>query len=403
MINRTPAPELPNETAPRPATKRSVLSAALVGLMAATLCFGWLYFRTHYLYNGNWTSVYYTGATWRIPPELASEHIYRFPGVVGYDAQLYHLIAHDPLFKKGFDRYLDDARIRYRRILVPGLAALLSFGNSNWVDPAYVAVVLASIYLGAFWLARWSDTHGLSTAWGFLFLAMPAALVTMLLMIVDGTLAALTVGAFFYAERQNQVRLFLVLACAALVREIGFFLVGGYCLWLLFQRKPLRAIAFGTAAIPAFAWLWFVQIHTRPSAPEWLSAIPFLGLYRGIVGHWIYRQQIFLVFDFVAIAGMLLGFVFAGYYLCRRATRNSAAFMVLGFLLLGIFMGNASIWPEVNSFGRVFTPVLLFVAATGMSQRNWWTLAPVALVDFRIGGLLLHQAWAITNANTSNL
>jgi hypothetical protein len=66
-------------------------------------------------------------------------------------------------------------------------------------------------------------------------------------------------------------------------------------------------------------------------------------------------------------------------------------------------MGNASIWPEVNSFGRVFTPVLLFVAATGMSQRNWWTLAPVALVDFRIGGLLLHQAWAITNANTSNL
>jgi hypothetical protein len=377
---------------------RSVRTAALTGLLATSICLGWLYLNTHFLRADNWTSVFYTGARMPIPPALADEHIYQFPGVVGYDAQLYHLIAHDPLFKRGFARFMDDARFRYRRILVPGLAALLSLGHSNWVDPAYIAVVLAFVYLGSYWFARWSMSHNLASAWGLLFLVIPATLVTVLLMVVDGALAALTVGAIWYAERQHSARLYLVLACAGLAREIGVFMVAGYCLWLLVQRKPLRALVFGTAAVPLLLWLWFVQLHTEPSALTILTAIPFLGLYRAIVGHWIYQQPILLVLDFVAIGGMLLAFTFAIYYFLRRETRNQAAFMVAGFVLLGIFIGNSNIWPEVNSFGRVFSPVLLFVAMTGLLRGNWWTLAPIALIDLRIGAVFVYHAGAVAHA-----
>jgi hypothetical protein len=379
--------------------KVSVQTPAFVGLLAVTICFGWLYLNTHYLRGNNWTCVFYTGVRVPMPAELAHENIYLFPGVVGYDAQFYHLIAHDPLFQKGFGHFIDDPRFRYRRILIPGLAALLSFGDDSRVDSAYIAVVLALVYLGAFWLTSWSMSHGLSPAWGLLFLVIPATLVTMLLMVVDGALAALTIGAIWYAERQNQKRLFLVFACAALVREIGIFLLAGYCLWLLVQRKPRRAAIFGTAALPLFLWLWFVQLHTAAGSKQMLSAIPFRGLYGAVASHWVYRQPVLVALDFVAMGGMLLAFTFAIYYFARRETRSPAAFMVAGFIFLGVFVGNsAGIWPEVNSFGRVFTPVLLFVAMTGLVRRNWWTLAPIGLIDLRIGAVFAYHSEAVAHA-----
>jgi hypothetical protein len=221
----------------------------------------------------------------------------------------------------------------------------------------------------------------------------------MLFMIVDGALAALTVGAIWYAQREDRVRLFLVLACAALVREIGVFLVVGYCIWLLVQKRPRLALGFGTAVVPLFLWLGFVQLHTSGDSKAMISAVPFAGLYGAIVGHWTYQQPILVVLDFVAMGGMLLAFGFAFWYLWRRDTRSPAAFMVAGFLLLGMFVSDsAAVWPEVNSFGRVFTPVLLFVAMTGLLRGNWWTLAPIALVDLRIGAVFLYHAAAIAQA-----
>jgi hypothetical protein len=401
MISRVPATKLPAERDVAGTGKHPVLAAALVALVAAFVCFGWLYFNVHYLYKGNWTSVYYSGALRATPPELASENIYKFPGVVGYDGQLYHLVAHDPLFQRGLDRFVDMPRIRYRRILVPGLAALLSFGHGNWVDPAYILVALLSIYLGTFWLARWSASRGFSPAWGFLFLLAPSALLTTLLMVVDGALAALTVGFFWYSQRQSPLKLFLVLACAALARETGVILIGGYCLWLLFQREFARAFIFGTSAIPAVLWFGFVQLHTKLNNFEYFSFIPLIGIYLGIVNRYIYKQTILLVLDYVAIGGILLAFAFVTYYAVRRQTWNSGTFMAAGFLLFAIFLGNLDIWREVNSFARVCTPLLLFLVTVGMSRGNWWTLAPMALIDLRIGAIFVYHAGLIVHAIVS--
>src|SRR5882724_6799272 len=131
----------------------------LVALCAVALAFCWQFAMVHFLYEDNWTSLYYTGATAPMPIEMAPEHIYLFPNVVGYDGQMYHLIAHDPLFRRNFARDLDMPRVRYRRILVPGLAALLSLGRDQWVDRAYFTTILGFVFLGTFWLARWSLSH----------------------------------------------------------------------------------------------------------------------------------------------------------------------------------------------------------------------------------------------------
>src|SRR5437660_12759727 len=115
----------------------------LVALCATALAFCWQFAMVHFVYADNWTSLFYTGdARMSLPAELASEHIYRFANVVGYDGQQYHLIAHDPLFQRGFAQNLDIPRVRYRRILVPGLAAVFALGRDKWVDRAYFSTIL---------------------------------------------------------------------------------------------------------------------------------------------------------------------------------------------------------------------------------------------------------------------
>jgi hypothetical protein len=401
LVDPVPGKGLSSENPDGKNPRDSVAAAVAVGLIVVAICFGWLFLTTHYLHNGNWTSVFYTGALRGVPADLAkTENIYLFPKVAGYDGQQYHLIAHDLFDKKGYDSFLDQPRARRLRILIPALAALFSFGNSDGLHFAYIAIVVFSFYLGAFWLARWSGASGFSSAWGLLFLIMPATLVSLLFMTVDGTLGALAIGFIWYAKRQSTVALYILLVCAALTREMGFFFIAGYCLWLLSQRQLKRAIVFGTAGIPALLWYYYVIIHTGTSKMEWFSPIPFLGVWRGIVGHWNYPpgQQFLLVLDFVAMAGMLLAFVFAFYYFVKRETRNATTYMSLVFLVFATFMCNEYVWPEVNGYGRYYTSLLLVIATTGMLRGNWWTLLPTALVDLRILSVFAKHSLTIVQA-----
>ncbi len=100
--------------------------------LGAALLFLWQLATVRANYGGNWTALYCTGANLLgVPPALDSEHIYLFPHSKGYDGQNYHYVAHDPFLRRGFARYIDSARVRHARILVPGLAYVLALGNDR--------------------------------------------------------------------------------------------------------------------------------------------------------------------------------------------------------------------------------------------------------------------------------
>src|ERR1700693_1729107 len=113
---------------------------------------------------------------------------------VGYDGQFYRPIAHDPLIRRGFAAYVDNPSLRWRRIGVPGLAALLAFGNDGAVDFTYAAVQLVFVLLGAFWLARYAQDRHEHAAWGLAFLLIPAVAVSLDRMTIDLALGALKIG-----------------------------------------------------------------------------------------------------------------------------------------------------------------------------------------------------------------
>lgn len=380
--------------------KRDRWQAVIVALCSVALAFSWQFLRVHFFYADNWTSLFATGKLMPVPETLRlREHIYQVPNSVGYDGQAYHLIAHDPLFRLGYGKYLDLPRVRQRRILVPGLAALFSFGNSDWVDRAYYSVILGFIFLGTFWLARWCTSHGHHPFWGLTFLITPAALISIPLLVIDVSLAALTVGFIWFAEQKSAAGVFTTLSLAGLARETGFLLIAGWCLLLLVQRQFLRAVVYAAAAVPALAWVLFVHVHTRSDNFTYLYLTPFLGIIRYFHHPAPYKSVAMTLWlatlDRTALAGLSLAIIFAFRNAIQRKFWQPATFVAVAFATLAIFLSGGDVLPEVSSFGRIFTPLLLIIAMSGVVARNWWELLPILMVIPRLGAIYVAQAGRI--------
>src|SRR5205823_12817964 len=98
-------------------------------------------------------------------------------------------------------------------------------------------------YIRSFGLGR---SERRCRAWGLLFLATPAVVISVDRMLGDSVLAALTVAFVIQSERPFSAVLWLVLACAALTRVTGALLAIGYASLAVFQRRP-RDVALAAA------------------------------------------------------------------------------------------------------------------------------------------------------------
>jgi hypothetical protein len=338
-------------------------------LAATALVALWQWATVRANYGGNWTALFCTGALQRLPPLVAAEHVFVFPNTTGFDGQMYHYVAHDPFLREDLKHYVDDARLRYRRILVPLLAWTLALGQASWVDRAYELVCLLAIGLGAWWSCR------LAGAWGLLFLAMPAVLVTVDRFVVDGMLAALTVGFIWYSRRPSW-KLFVVLACAALTRETGFLLVLAWCV-------SRRAWAFLLSALPALGWYCYVQSRTV-GLPYEGSLVPLSAILRALANPVRYPPgtplaSAVVAADYLALLGVLVAFGMAFAWFARDP-RDPVRVAAALFATMGVVFQRTDHWQNVFDFGRVYTPVLLCLAAS----RQPWMLAPTAMMLPRI-------------------
>jgi hypothetical protein len=348
-------------------------------------------------YGGNWTALFCTGTVQRQPPLAASEHVYLFANSTGYDGQFYHYIAHDPLMRSDLKTYVDDPRLRYRRILIPLLAYALALGHSGLIDPAYEIVCLLSIGLGVYWSCRFAQSVELGAAWGLLFLAMPAVPIAMDRLVIDGGLAALT-AAFLYYSRLPSWKLFAVLVSAALTRETGFLLVLAYCAHLLWRRELRRAALFLLSAAPAAAWYGYVQLRTT-GRPYEFSLIPFSSILQVLTNPWRYPPGIPLVeavrvADYLALAGLLAGI---GFVLLCFARKPSAPLRIalLLFAMMALVLRRTDTLHSVYAFGRIYTPMLLCLAAVAAECRKPWLLAPVAMMLPRLAIQLAPQVLGV--------
>ncbi len=323
-----------------------------------------------------------------LPAGLGAEQVQRVSEERGYDGQFYHLAAHDPLLLRDFQRHVDNPRLRWRRIGVPGLAFFLALGSDAWVDRAYIAIELAFVMLGAFWLARLAERYGRSSAWGLAFFAVPAVPVSLERMTVDLPLAALAVAFVLYTSERPSWRLYAVLAMAPLVRETGMLLVVAWCAHAILKRR-FKAVAAGAAcAVPAIAWWSYVHSRTPADHTAWLSWYPFSGLieqtlHGGSAAAPTLGLRLAAVLESVALAGIWLAIVLA-LYLAWRRRWGIVELTAIVFAAFAATLGKADIWSTAYAAGRTMSPLLLMLGILALRDRRLLYAAPIALILPRI-------------------
>lgn len=370
----------------------------LTGLGCAAIAFCWQFLTVHFNYDNRWNALFSTGHDFPQPQVLAGERLYVFPGY-GYDGEMYHYIAHDPFLKRGLFKYLDAPALRYRRILIPLSAYVLALGRDEWVDTAYIAVILFAIFCGGYWLSLYLVNAGFNAAGGVAFLLIPATLTSIDRMTVDVGLAALCIAFALPVARESGWRLYGVLTAAMLVRETGFLFIVGYVLWLLWNRRIRSALIFSTSAIPALAWYGFVEIKIKPGQVSAFSVIPFRGLAERLASPYHYSFEAWTaafatLLDYAALAGVVLAVALALQMAWRRMA-GPVEFCVYCFAVLAALLYSPGAWNEVYAFGRTLSPLLILLALYGVSKRRWMYLLPLLLVVPRTAVQLAPQAIGI--------
>jgi hypothetical protein len=366
------------------------LTAAIAASMIAA---AWLAVNVAGAYGGDWSGLFYTGAEVTLPGELEA-HTRRVDDPAGYDGQFYHLLAHDPLMRRGFTDHIDNLSLRWRRIGVPALAWLLAGGNDGAVDYVFVAIQMLFVFLGTFWLARHAEDQGRNAAWGLAFLLVPAVSVSLDRMTIDLPLAALTVAFALYAAEAKSKALYAILALAPLVRETGIILAAGWFAHSALRRDRRAMLLCAAASAPAIAWWAYVRSRTWADGTNWYGAYPLSGIIeRTIVGSGIPPLSSWLetaaVLEEVANAGMWLAFALAGYLAWKRSTGHLELTAIL-FALFASMLGRLDIWTSAYAAGRTMSPLLLLLGLLALRGGNWIFAAPLALMLPRIA--LQYQA-----------
>ena len=364
--------------------------AVLAGGLAVLSAVAWLGVNVAFNYGGHIGGLFWTGAQAGFPDGELPGHAYRVADPVGYDGQFYHLVAHDPLIQRDFIGYVDTPRLRWRRIGVPGLAALITAGSDRYVDFAYVFIQVVFVFLGAFWLGRYAQTHGQSARWGLAFLAIPAVAVSLDRMTIDLPLAALAIGLVLYGEEAGRPRwqVYAILCAAPLVRETGMVLVLGWCLYSVFRREWRAAGRGAACAAPAIAWWIYVYNHTPIDGTHWFASYPFSGIVNrtlaGIIdptSTWWLRAA--AGFEELALAGIWLALLLAFYLAAKRRT-GLIELTALVFAVSVAALGKLDIWSSAYATGRTMSPLLIMLGLLALRERRIVFALPLLLVLPRI-------------------
>jgi hypothetical protein len=368
--------------------------------VAVTVLLAWQALIVYGSYGGDWTALFMTGGSGRhpIPPELLS-NTYVFKDSNGFDGQFYRYVAHDPFLRRGLNTFMDAPSGRYHRILVPLLAWLLAGGRTEWIDAAYQVVILGSVFLGTWWLARFAAARGHHPAWGSAFAVLPATLISANRMTVDVALTALCAGFVWYAHRDSPRWLYAIAVLAPLARETGILLTAAACLYAVLNRRWLRSVVFATASAPFFFWHRFVAGHLEAPgafAPQVnLDIVPWLGFiqpFRGIVEEFgqlpdyplpPLAKHFSQSLDVAALSSIVVASAFA-FWQARRARSQPESVLAALFAILAVGLSYRDFWVDINGYSRTMTPLVLLVAMRAASGESLWTLAPWAVMDLRL-------------------
>lgn len=205
-------------------------------------------------------------------------------GRPGYDGQFAYQIARDPA--NGWTK-VDVPAYRYQRIVYPMAARMLALGNADLVPWTLIIVNVAALTVGV-WLTEEILQHFNVSRWYALIYGLSAGtLMSVRLDLTEPLAYALAQAGLLLALKDRWRWAAVLLALAALTKEMTLAVAAGLGLVYLYQRQWAKLLTFSALVLTPFAiwqivlWQWFGQpgIGSGGALATPFEIVPLRGLW----------------------------------------------------------------------------------------------------------------------------
>jgi hypothetical protein len=348
---------------------------------------------------GQWSALFFNGSKFAHPNVPNFGYIY--PNSSGYDGQWYRTLELDPLLTKGFTQYLDNARLRSRRILISAIAGALGRESYPASDYWFIAITDITMALGGLCFIRLAKDYCPPLTAAILYLFIPAIPASTDRMVVDGPAVAGFLAVLLFFRERRTVPLMLVLAALPLVRESSLTVTGGVALAYFLAADFKKMLLSAATALPTIAWWIYEALRTPYVDATHLFSIPLvpqaLRLFTLIPrpASPLVALALYAI-DFVAMACLLIAFVLFGNMMIRelqRARVEGETWIVLPVAVLAAFAGSPEILKDPSGFMRIDSMLIAWAGLQLMRMRLAWAVAylpasSAGLLMFRVKPLL---------------
>jgi hypothetical protein len=168
----------------------------------------------------------------------------------------------------------------------------------------------------------------------------------------------------------------------------------------LLRRDWRGSAGFAACAVPSLVWYAFLAARLRSSGPRMEIGIPAWSLVERLFIFRTYAdpagQMVLRTLDFLAVAGLIACLILAAIWL-RKLTPAPATICVTLYTCLALILG-APVMMDPFAFGRVISPLAVWVMIEAVSRRKWAALAPPLLISLNVSLVFAKPAVAIAHA-----
>jgi hypothetical protein len=157
---------------------------------------------------------------------------------------------------------------------------------------------------------------------------------------------------------------------------------------MIWQSKWREAVWVAAAGDPALTWYGWVQVNSSPYRYE-SSFVPLSGIYSSLIHPEAYPASVpfadvIRLGDAIGLVGILLAFAL-GIWQLRRGRPDALSLAAAMFAFIGIFVQRADFWTSAFNYGRIYSPLLIFLAFIALRDRSWFGLIPWIAISTRVG------------------
>jgi hypothetical protein len=336
-------------------------------------------------------------------PSAVPAGLFVFPNSHGYDGQFFYRLALDPFTstRTDFGVTLDNPAYRQRRILVPALAWLASFGDSSRVPSALLILNLVALALAGWAGGAYARSLGRHALWGLAFALYPGFLLSTARDLAEVVAVVLALAAFLALRARRFALATAALTLASFARETTLLFALGVAI-----VGVLESATRAKRTVPLFVWIVPIGLQGAWQAAlsvVWgslsadphntLTPIPLAGpvaLIASIVERWDWIRGVWLVE--IALLALTAALALA----CLRssvASHVEKAALVLAVLLSAFLSSN--IWVEDWGFMRALSEfyALAAIVVLGGGPGARATLAAGASIVYALLFFDLTLGW----------